>query len=240
MKSAKEIVARSVILLCVSDRCALERPTIGGRTYSIKQREDQRLAINQWLKNKGYADMLTKDERTLFEQKVDGENKEEILSAQVQYEAIEPCLWTLGLTQKLSKYDQFVIDDFHPVLQIGLNHTVEKVLDASSIQTDEAILLQNEISMLWHWRTIEYNNPIFETSSVKDLVKSVFGNRYEKVLESIQQFDDYKNDFLVQNKSYFNLGIEDKKRIYYIAKWRHHAFEWIVGDEEWDEVELNT
>lgn len=240
MKNAKEIIARSVILLCVSDRCALEKSTIGGRTYSKKQREEQRLAIYKWLQNKGYSVMMTKSERSLFEQEVGSGNKNEILSIQVQYEAIEPCLWTLGLVQKLSSYDQFVLDDFHQVLQIGMNHTLERVLDASSLQADEAIQLQNEISMLWYWRSIECNNPIFKTSSTKDIVKSVFGNQYEKVLEGIQQFDNQQNDFMVNNKPFSNLNIEEKKRINCIAKWRQHAFEWIVGDEAWDEVELNT
>lgn len=240
MKNAKEIIARSVILLCLSDRCALEKSTIGGKTYSKRQREEQRLAIYQWLQNKGYSVMMTKSERLLFEQEVGSGNKNEILSIQVQYEAIEPCLWTLGLVQKLSSYDQFVLDDFHPVLQVGMNHTLEKVLDASSLQTDEAVQLQYEISMLWHWRTVEYNNPIFKTNSTKYIVKSVFGNQYEKVLNAIQRFDNHQNDFLVNNKSFSSLNNEEMKRIHYIAKWRHHAFEWIVGDEVWDEVELNT
>ncbi|ADL52039.1 hypothetical protein [Clostridium cellulovorans] len=68
----------------------------------------------------------------------------------------------------------------------------------------------------------------------------MFGHQYEKVLEDIQQFDIEQNDFMVNNKSVSNLNIEEKKRINCIAKWRHHAFEWIVGDEAWDEIEINT
>ncbi|WP_242860912.1 DUF4272 domain-containing protein [Defluviitalea phaphyphila] len=240
MKDAKEIIVRAIILLCVSDRCALEKSIIGGINYSKKQREDQRLAIYRWLKNRRYVDMMTKSEKLLFEQELGIRNKNEILFFQLQYEAIEPCLWTLGLVQNLSNYDKFVLTDFHSVLQIDMNHTLEKVLSIVNLRSETDIKLQKEISMLWHWRAIEYNNPIFKVKSVKDMVKEIFGDTYEQVLENIPQFDNNKNDFIVNGKPFINLSIKEKKIINCIAQWRHHAFEWIVGNESWDKVEINT
>ena len=79
MKSSEEIIARSVILLCISDRCALEKSAISGRAYSKKQREEQRMAIYKWLQNKEYTNYMTKSEMHLFEQEVGSENKNEIL-----------------------------------------------------------------------------------------------------------------------------------------------------------------
>ncbi|ADL52040.1 DUF4272 domain-containing protein [Clostridium cellulovorans] len=180
MKKAKEIIARSVILLCVSDRCALEKSTIGGRAYSKKQREEQRIAIYKWQQNNRYTDFMTKNEKLLFEQEVGSGNKNEILSIQVQYETIEPCLWTIGLVKKLSSYNQFVLDDFHPVLQIGMNHTLERLLDTRSLQANEDIQLQNEISMLWHWRAVECNNSIFKLSLLKTLLNQCLGINMKK------------------------------------------------------------
>lgn len=240
MKSAREIIARAVILLCLSDRCALEKSTIGGKSYSKKQREEQRNAIYKWLQNKGYTNYMTKSETQLFEQEVDLGDKIKILAMQVQYEAIEPCLWSLGLVKELSSYDQFVLTDFHPVLQIGLQHNSEKILDMCNLRTKEEIYMQNEIAMLWNWRIVEWNNLILQTQAVKDIVINVFGKQYETVLAKIQQLSSNQSDFIVNNQYLKNLNEQERSQIECIAKWRHHAFEWIIGDDLWDEVELNT
>lgn len=240
MKSAKEIIARAVILLCLSDRCALEKAAIGGKSYSKKQREEQKNAIYQWLQNKGYTNYMTKSETQLFEQEVDSGYKNKILAMQVQYEAIEPCLWSLGLVNELSSYDQFVLTDFHPVLQIGLQHDIAKVLDLCNLRTEEEIYIQNEIAMLWNWRIVEWNNPIFQTQTVKDIIVNIFGKQYEKVLAKIQQRSSNQSDFMVKNKLLKDLNKQEISQIECIAKWRYHAFEWIIGNDLWDEVELNS
>lgn len=141
------------------------------------------------------------------------------------------------MVKKLSSYDQYVIDDFHPVLQIGVNHTLESVLKACSLKKVENLQLQNEISMLWHWRAIECNSPKF---NVKNAIVSTFGLDYEKILDCIQQFDNDQNDFIVNNKLFSELNFEEKISINSIALWRHHAFEWIAGNKEWDMIESNT
>lgn len=240
MKSSEEIIARSVILLCISDRCALEKSAISGRAYSKKQREEQRMAIYKWLQNKEYTNYMTKSEMHLFEQEVGSENKNEILSNQVQYEAIEPCLWSLGLVNELSNYNQFVLTDFHPVLQISMQHMPKKILDVCNMRPEKEIYLQNEISMLWHWRIVEWNNPIFQTQNIKNIVITVFGQQYETIFANIRQLSSDQSDFMVNNKLINNLSEEEISSINCIAKWRHHAFEWIVGDDLWDEVELDS
>ncbi len=240
MKSAREIIARAVILLCLSDRCALEKSTIGGKTYSIKQREEQRNAIYKWLQNKEYTNYMTKSETKLFEQEVGLGDKNEILTKQVQYEAIQPCLWSLGLVNDLSSYNLFDLTDYHPVLQIGLQHNSAKILDMCNLRTKEEIYMQNEIAMLWNWRIVEWNNPIFQTQAVKDIVINVFGKQYETVLEKIQQLSSNQSDFKVNNKLLKNLNKQERSQIECLAKWRHHSFEWILGNDLWDEVELNS
>lgn len=240
MKSVEEIATRAIILLCLSDRCALERTVIGGRVYTIKQRDEQRKAIYQWLVDKNYILSITLNEKKLFEQEVGLGKKDEILSKQIQYEAIEPCLWSLGLEDKLSEYDSFVVKDFHPLLQIDKAHSLEKLLNACKLRTFEEIVLQKEISMLWHWRARESNNSIFNFKSAKEIITSCFGDRYLQVIDKMQTFKNNQDDFVVNNRPFNILNSEEKNRVRTIAQWRHHAFEWIVGDKKWDDVELNT
>lgn len=240
MKNTEEIATRAIILLCLSDRCVLERTTIGGRVYTVKQREEQREAIYQWLQDKGYTSSFTLNEKILFELEVGIGNSDEILSKQIQYEAIEPCLWSLGLVDKLSEYDKFVLEDFHPLLQIGRNHSLEKLLNTGSLRKFEDIVLQNEISMLWHWRARESENSIFSHKSAKEIIVSTFGEQYLEILDRIQSFKNGQDDFIVNNKVFNDLNSEEKNRIKIIAQWRHHAYEWIIGDKTWDDVELDT
>lgn len=120
MKSIKEIIVRAIILVCLSDRCALEEKMIEGKRYFISEREKQREAIRNWLDSVGYIQYATQRERDLFDKSIGKENKNDILYYQVQYEAVEPCLWSLGLVNRLSDYEQFVLEDFHPILQIGM------------------------------------------------------------------------------------------------------------------------
>lgn len=240
MKNEKDIIARAVILLCISDRCALEKSTICGRTYSKSQRENQRVLIYNWLKNKGYVVYMTEVEIQLFEKEIGIGNKDEILSIQFQYEAIEPCLWYLGLIRELSSYDQFVLTDFHPVLCVGPHHDIGKILESCKLRESQELLLKNEIAMLWHWRTKEWGNPIFRTRKTKDIVYSIFGCKYDAVLENIQQLSKNQEDFLINGIYFKELLEKEILQIGSIAKWRHHAFEWIVGNDPWDKVELDT
>ncbi|WP_433958697.1 hypothetical protein [Cytobacillus horneckiae] len=102
------------------------------------------------------------------------------------------------------------------------------------------MLLQNEISMLWHWRARELNNSIFNFKPAKEVIISIFGKQYFQVIDRMQIFENGQDDFNVNNKAFNDLNLDEKNRIKFIAQWRKHAFEWIMGDKAWDEVELNT
>lgn len=240
MKNSKEIITRAVILLCLSDRCALEKSKINGKAYSRTQRENQRHAIYRWLQIKGYIDFLTTDEKYIFELEVGKGNKDELLLYQIQYEAIEPCLWSLGFVQSLSAYDQFVLDDFHPILEIGMKHSINNIEKKVKLKTYDELFLYTEISMLWHWRAIEGDNIIFRKKSAKKIIIDLFGENYNNYVDQIQDFKKNQKDFIVNKKFFYELNEEEVKKITAIAQWRHYAFEWIIGDDIWNEVDIST
>ena len=66
MKSAKEILARSAISMCVSDRGYLENSVMHGTYFSKQDRERQRQLIWKWLNEKGYVDFVTEQEKDFF------------------------------------------------------------------------------------------------------------------------------------------------------------------------------
>ncbi|MCM1222933.1 MAG: DUF4272 domain-containing protein [Lachnospiraceae bacterium] len=240
MKSIKEIMVRAIILVCLSDRCALEEKIIEGRRYPISEREKQREAIRNWLDRVGYMQYATQKERDLFDKSLGKENKNDILYYQVQYEAVEPCLWSLGLVNRLSDYEQFVLEDFHSILQIGIGHSYEKVVEKCKPREKREIELQTEIAMLWHWRAREAYNPIFTKESIGSIVKNTFGKQYLEILSQIAYIDINEKDFVLKNGMFADLNDDEKRHIEVISLWRHHAFEWIMGNNSWDEVEVNT
>lgn len=97
-----KIKEREVVKRCSSPFCFLMAVEliIEGKRYSISEREKQREAIRNWLDSAGYMKYATQKERELFDKSLGEENKNDILHYQVQYEAVEPCLWSLGLVTR--------------------------------------------------------------------------------------------------------------------------------------------
>ena len=240
VKNTKSICIRAIILLCFSDRCALEKSNINGKMYSLNEREDQRKAIFSWLGNQGYTEFLTASERELFEKEVGRGDSKGIISKQIRYEAIEPCLWAVGLRETLSGFDQFVQDDFHPVLEIGRNHSINSLVSKLSLKSISDLALQREIAMLWNWRAREANSSIFTEEKAKDIIISTFGNEYEQIVQHIQSLKQGQEDFIVGSKQFNKLSIEEMRKVAMISMWRQHAFEWITSEDEWDEIDTST
>lgn len=94
--------------------------------------------------------------------------------------------------------------------------------------------------MLWHWRAREAYNPIFTEESIGNIVKNTFGKQYLEILSQIAYIDINEKDFVLKNGMFANLNDKEKRYIEVISLWRHHAFEWIMGNQSWDEVEVNT
>jgi hypothetical protein len=240
MKTIQEILSRAIIILCLSDRCALEESVIEGKKYSKKVRENQRVTILNWMKKKNYFGIMTQSEKKFFTTKVGNVSKHEISLYDFQYEGIEPCLWSISLLQELSNYNQFVVTDFHPPLQIGREHDLTKLADSCRLKELADIEIQREIAMLWHWRAIEGNNPIFEKQSVEETILSIFGQEYKSILDQIPHYDKDIGEFLVHYFPVNKLNPQEIAKLALIAQWRHHAFEWILSDDGWEDVSTDT
>jgi len=263
IKTAKEIVARSVILVCLQDRCALEEKIIGGLYYSKQHRELQRTLIWEFLNEKEYMSFLTKEEKDFFLLKLGRLKTRNVIELRYQSEAVEPLLWSLGLLNQMSDYSNWVIDDFHPLLEIrdekreslifkGSNlrsafekssHTMARVLEKCKLRSEEEILLWNKIAMLWFWRAKVYKNPVFKQKKATELIIEIFGEEYREAINLIPATLDENADFFVnvpKMKRISKLDGFEIAMLNRIASWRFHAFEWLVGQEAWDEVELPT
>lgn len=96
------------------------------------------------------------------------------------------------------------------------------------------MIKEKEVAMLWHWRAIEGDNPIFREESIEDIVRRIFGLQYEILLSQINIHNYSGKDFILNNKLYSDLSDEEKECTKIISMWRYHAFEWIVGNSLWN------
>lgn len=240
MKNTEEILRRAVLLLCLSDRSAMEEECINGVAYSLIERENQRKSILSWIQQKGYYAFATEEEKSAFTEPVNGTRADDIMIMQIQYEALQPCLWALGLVDKLSGYAHFVINDYHPTLHISKDHSFEELLLRCKVKSKKEIDFQVEVAALWHWRMREYNNHSFANKDIHEVIRSVFGDKYLSILDYILEQQKLTPGLFekgtTNNISSDNGPIALMER----ARWRHHAFQWIKDSETWDEVELDT
>lgn len=241
MKSNKEILNKAINLLCLSDRSALEKKSLNGVKYSVSSRENQRKLIISWLiKNDLYSSM-SQNEQNFIETKVGKLDIKEVNYYQLQYECIQPLLWILGLVNEVSKYDNFVIDDFHLTLKMNdfnqvkiLNEIENKKRNIKQINTKRLI------SMLWFWRLIEINNNAFHIKSAEEIIISVFGKDFKHIVEEMKILGLMRKDFIVNDIEITQLPNDVINRLKVVSQFRYHSFEWVFSDMSWEEVEINT
>lgn len=238
MKNIEDILQRAVILLAFSDRCALEKEIINGVKRSTNEREMQRQAIINWLIRTGYYDQVSEKEKQVFITPVINKTNMEILAMQNDYECLEPMLWSLGLVSELSDYGKFVMDDFHPLLKFGRDHSMKKILGNCNMVSSSKMKEFRDRSMLWYWRCLECRNSFSNTMDIKKAVYNIFGESYTQLLIAHNIFDYEANDFVVNGKIITNLTKNEIEKLSIISERRFYSFEWLCTDQEWDNVDL--
>ena len=154
------------------------------------------------------------------------------------YECIEPLLWSLGLVDKLSNYDEFVLDNLHEPLKIGENHTLNALAECCQIVPVATVQKYRELSMLWYWRCLECRNKSSKGINTLEAIRDIFGEDYIKMLQAYDYFDNNKCDFVVKGKIVAKLSDLEIEKLSIIAERRFYAFEWLCTDDEWDNVNL--
>lgn len=238
MKSKDEILKRAIVLLAFADRCALEKSVIDGVKRTLNERETQRQAVLSWLMRMGYYENSSEKEKQIFNSAVTNKADKGIMLLQNDYECLEPMLWSLGLVNELSDYNNFVMRDFHPILGFGKNHSFEALSGSCCMISDAEIKDCREISMLWYWRCLEHRSGISEATDIKKAIYNTFGEGHIKLLDTYEHFDNAANDFVVNGKKVYELNNEEIAKLTVIAERRFYAFEWMSTDDEWDNIDL--
>ena len=239
MRSTEEIYISAILSLHLSYRCINELVFIEGKNRSRHEREAHRKVMLDWLEQTHYFDLYTEAEMKIYKTKIGFRKNNAILNEYYVYETVEPLLWSIGLVDKLTAPWKFCEDAFDDTIIVGIDHCLDSVLAQCKPKELAEIELQRDMAMLWHWRAIE-GDGIPAKCDVKRSLQEIFGDGIQLALERIPFSKGAYPDFLAGKKVFRNLDSDTMESIRILSRWRQHAYEWILGDDVWDEVETNT
>lgn len=234
MIDGKRVVARCIVLIGTVDRLVMENAMIGGRARPLEERENHRNKIMEFLKREEYLQNATTDEKALLETPVGA--LQNAAGRLWMYESVRPLLYSVGLVKGLLDYGTIDQNDYHELLQIRPGHDLAAVLSRTKPISSEELAKEQEIAMLWHWRSIEGT-----ASNVKDwreaIVKS-FGSDYAQIVDALP----FKNgDFSINRNTVGQMDKDALMRLRVVAENRQRAFEWLSDQTmAWDEVPTDT
>lgn len=242
MKSTKEIYIRTVILQCLTTRVCLEMAAGAASQQTSEEREETRCAILCWLQNKGYYPHTTAEEKWLFELPVGAEKftQDELQEIDAQCKAMEIFLWALNLTEQIPDLSFSQIGEYHKQLGISPDHVMEQELQRCRLRDEREIALQADIAFLWDWRINHVD--LFATKgrdhNITDMVEQNFEDRYDEALKRIPlhipRTARGSNDFVAWHLVVRELHKWQLRLMKWFTRWRHHAFVWMMNDDQWD------
>lgn len=238
-RTIKDIIIQASIISAITERIALDRDIVFGKKHSLNWKSDYKQLIFDWLIKENLLTYLSEKQIRLFQKDIGKLDADELQIAS-QYWSIESLTWAISL-RKMSSYRYKRIVLGGDEIFMGQDNSVERTLAVSTLRPIQEIHIQKEISMIWHWRCIEYlhyGNSEFK-ENLKDIITDIFGKDYIEVMDKIQNFNIHK-DLMVGKKPFYQITEKQCKEILRISIWRQHAFEWLFSKEDWDDIDVDS
>ena len=241
MRTFEEILDRAQLCMIINDRswCEYKQNKVG--TFSKEEREERRLRLIDVLERRSLMAVLSEKERKPFFKPVGKLPRELTAYMMGQYSAIPALLWAVGL-EPFPVFDGTFAGDYHrhPVLE---KHRTQGyiALPPATMPGETDIAFHREVAMLWHWRGIEgIVNKRFKWTNVPKAVLSVFGQEYATYLQAIPQTKGLWQDFAIGKRAFKDIDPGLASGLLEQFIWVHHALEWILGEDSWEDNDTST
>ncbi|QVK17804.1 hypothetical protein KHQ81_13285 [Mycoplasmatota bacterium] len=119
---------------------------------------------------------------------------------------------------------------------IGRFYDLSKLMQKAKLVDIEEIKRQRDIAMLWNWRAQTYGLQM--TEDINKVIINTFNEDLIKTTK-IKLTKESPKDFIAFNEPYYLLSNNEVVQLEQIALWRQHALEWILSEEDWDNVPLS-
>ena len=177
-------IAKRAIVLCICCNFASELLSNKKKRY-IKE---SKKFFNKLLDNYNVKDVMTKDERLLF----DKMDKKLAVQISWQFEGFAILLWTLGLIEEVPFPNTLVEPDLATAI-VSSCERYREFLEKCQLRTTDEVLDLADLTYRYNWYCVE---------------------------SKINEEEPIMNPEIVME--------------------RHRALNWLLSDEKWDKVEINT
>lgn len=175
------------------------------------------------------------EDRQLLNQEIETVETSVRSQRSFECESIEPILWACSFVKTLTPIGKFMKSDFHALL---IGQTKDYLSKTGKLREEDQIVNQRDVFMLWYWRSkIDQK---FETSkglSVVDAIASTFTQQEVMCAKKIRRVE---GDFAVRGMPFYNLTPQEKYMLGNCIKWRYHALEWVLNEESWYDISVDT
>lgn len=250
MRTTIEIMNRAEALFLLANRVVLEYQVNDKQKYSYDECEKTRVYFFDVSKRKNIE--LSSMEWSILEAPLGQLQNNGIIKYEYSEESVAILLWSVGIYNFPEFDGTFSVndDEFAKILgQVYCTCDERESLNKGMILRPE-LELKRQVTMLWHWRAVESQWGLFRSwnrfnkavkkESAHDILIKTFGGEFKTVIDSIPIAKTAPRDFLVGNKRYCELDKKTNAQMLLITKWRHHAMEWLCGEESWENISTDT
>lgn len=238
MRSVSDILDRAFSLLIIADRGLLESESHSGDTYSLQEREDKRVEFQTIIESRSLDSYLLPNEMMYIRKHVGELSVDVFWKTQHQHEAIPVLLWAIGLHPFPSYVPEFSSTDFHNILG---PYRTERWQQIPVLRPELDVRIYYGVVFLWHWRSREGRNAAsFKNEASFKIIRKIFGDEFEPAFQHIRVASTQPSDFIAGKQRYSELDERSANTLNIVAKWRHHALEWVLGSDTWEETKTNT
>ena len=244
MKNEKETLTRAFAISLAAKRA---NEKLEDKTRKKKSHKKEGKELCKWIDENNLQEIFTKTEKKIIYSRF---IKKEILQWYAfGLNAVQMLLWAIGLSD-ITQPIYVNLEKNGMRADISALKALEK---QAKLRDEREIEKICNIAMLWHWRSIEGCLSLFDTEDIKQLIDRVFGDEELTKLMDEMPKGENGHDFWIEeipnpigqekpikNCSFNCLRNIEMQRIQCTMEWKQKALEWVLCDDDWDDVSADT
>ena len=236
------VVERTLGLARFTQRAQMEMAANQAGNAGVRSRmAEMMVPLIESTRASGQTELLSRQERWLFDQPPGSWPEQDIVEALWRVEALGVLLWAVRLFDAIPAYDHlFDIDAVQK--QVHDLTTPGDLLLRATLRLQSDIDAARQVAELWHWRADLAARP----DGVAELP---LGLTYKDMIEFNASAASERGeipspldgDFPIAGKAYADLSPEELSYAAGIARQRHFALNWLCGfGKTWDQTATET
>jgi len=227
--SARRVASRAIALAAVSERGLLENEASG-----IKDAEQARQELVDWVTGLGITDELEPEEWKALQRPVGRLERQDAIDAVWRIEGLAILAWALRWYDPPA-YDELVrpplLFDAVRILEPG----AMELLSEPTLRAPEELASMREHLLAFHWRMRDFSVRPHSMDFVQFSKKCWFGSF------DISRFRIIDNDLAIGDEAIHRADTDEVDRVQSIAFERHRAINWLMGyDTIYSETDTST